>query len=148
MRSKFIFGHFSVIQIGGGGRGPSQWPACMPFGDIHSICPWANAPILVYAVFILYLILKQVRTRTSCNQIHCIRLYWTWTMELTSFISISLHIDCIQMISCHHNGLWTTTNLLVQGISSGKMSRPGWKYQLILPWLDQAMCICTVHSYS
>ena len=21
--------------------------ACKPFGDIHSICPWANTPILV-----------------------------------------------------------------------------------------------------
>ena len=41
VRSKFIFGH---PKWGGGG---SQWPACKPFGDIHSICPWANTPILV-----------------------------------------------------------------------------------------------------
>ena len=50
MRSKVIFGH-------------PKWPAaaknaiesdfrsskmtCKPFGDIHSICPWANTPILV-----------------------------------------------------------------------------------------------------
>ena len=27
--------------------GASQWPACKPFVDIHSICPWANTPILV-----------------------------------------------------------------------------------------------------
>ena len=37
---------FSVIQNGGGGA--SQWPfgeytPCKPFGDIHSICPWANS---------------------------------------------------------------------------------------------------------
>ena len=67
MRSKVIFGHpkwsptailwkqnqscvllwngekcdqnsFSVIQNGGGGVA-SQWPACRPFWDIHSICP-------------------------------------------------------------------------------------------------------------
>ena len=42
---------FSVIQNGvGGGGGASQWPArpaCKPFGDIHSICPWANTQILV-----------------------------------------------------------------------------------------------------
>ena len=37
---------FSVIQNGGGGA--SQWPACKLFGDIHSICPWANTPIIVY----------------------------------------------------------------------------------------------------
>ena len=37
----------SVIQNGGGGVGASQWPVCKPFGDIHSICPWANTPILV-----------------------------------------------------------------------------------------------------
>ena len=29
------------------GGGASQWPACKPFGDIHSICPWENTPILV-----------------------------------------------------------------------------------------------------
>ena len=33
---------------GGGGEGASQWPACKPFGDIHSICPWAHTPILVF----------------------------------------------------------------------------------------------------
>ena len=43
MRSKVIFGHPEW----GGGGGASQWPACKPFGDIHSICPWANVPILV-----------------------------------------------------------------------------------------------------
>ena len=43
MRSKFIFGHPKW----GGGGGSSQWPACKTFGDIHSICPWANTPILV-----------------------------------------------------------------------------------------------------
>ena len=42
LRSKVIF----VIQNWGGG-GASQWPACKPFGDIHSICPWANTTILV-----------------------------------------------------------------------------------------------------
>ena len=25
------------------------WLACKPFGDIHSICPQANTPILVIA---------------------------------------------------------------------------------------------------
>ena len=30
------------------GGGASKWPACKPFRDIHSICPWANAPILVF----------------------------------------------------------------------------------------------------
>ena len=41
---------FSVIQNRGGGVwGASQWPVCKPFGDIHSICPWANnTPILVW----------------------------------------------------------------------------------------------------
>ena len=34
MRSKVIFGL-------------SKWPAYKPFWDIHSICPWANTPILV-----------------------------------------------------------------------------------------------------
>ena len=24
------------------------WLAYKPFGDIHSICPWANTPILVF----------------------------------------------------------------------------------------------------
>ena len=38
--------HFRSSKIGGGGA--SQWPACQPFGDIHSICPWANTPILVF----------------------------------------------------------------------------------------------------
>ena len=38
------FGHPKWV---GGGGGASQWPACKPFGDIHSICPWANTPILV-----------------------------------------------------------------------------------------------------
>ena len=39
---------FSVIQNGGwGGGGALQWPGCKPFGDIHSICPWANTSILV-----------------------------------------------------------------------------------------------------
>ena len=41
MRSKVIFGHPKW------GVGASQWPVCKPFGDIHSICPWANTPILV-----------------------------------------------------------------------------------------------------
>ena len=45
MRSKVIFEMSSKM---GGGGGASQWPACKPFGDIHSICPWANTPILVY----------------------------------------------------------------------------------------------------
>ena len=27
------------------------WLACKPFGDIHSICPQVNTPILVYNVF-------------------------------------------------------------------------------------------------
>ena len=39
--------HFRSSKMGGGA---SQWPACKPFGDIHSICPWANTPILVYYV--------------------------------------------------------------------------------------------------
>ena len=43
VRSKFIFGHPKW-----GGGGASQWPACKPFGDIHSVCPWANTPILVF----------------------------------------------------------------------------------------------------
>ena len=30
--------------------GASQWPSCKPFGDIHSICPWANTPIIVNCV--------------------------------------------------------------------------------------------------
>ena len=42
MRSKFIFGHPKW-----GGGGTSQWPACKPFGNIHSICPCANTPIVV-----------------------------------------------------------------------------------------------------
>ena len=42
MWSKFIFG---LPKWGGGGA--SQWPACKTFGDIHSICHWANTPILV-----------------------------------------------------------------------------------------------------
>ena len=46
VRSKFIFGHPKW-----GGGGASQWPACKPFGDIHSICPWANTPILVCKYF-------------------------------------------------------------------------------------------------
>ena len=46
MRSKVIFGHPKW-----GGGGASQWPACKPFGDIHSICPWANTPILVFLLF-------------------------------------------------------------------------------------------------
>ena len=29
----------------------SQWPGCKPIGDIHSICPWANTPILVFIRF-------------------------------------------------------------------------------------------------
>ena len=42
-----------------GGGGASKWPACKPFGDIHSICPWANAPILVRLWFCLnFLALK------------------------------------------------------------------------------------------
>ena len=41
VRSNFIFSHPKW------GGGASQWPACKPFGDIHSICPWANTPILV-----------------------------------------------------------------------------------------------------
>ena len=45
MESKVIFGHPKW------GGGASQWPACKPFGDIHSICPWANTPILVYLWF-------------------------------------------------------------------------------------------------
>ena len=64
MRSKVIFGHpfceknQSCVLIWNGekcdrkwfqngGGGASQWPACKPFGYIHSICPWANTPILV-----------------------------------------------------------------------------------------------------
>ena len=27
------------------------WLACKPFGDIHSICPWANTPILVHLLY-------------------------------------------------------------------------------------------------
>ena len=27
--------------------GHPKWPGCKLFGDIHSICPWANTPILV-----------------------------------------------------------------------------------------------------
>ena len=37
--------HFRSSKMMGGGT--SQWPACKPFGDIHSIGPWANTPILV-----------------------------------------------------------------------------------------------------
>ena len=33
MRWKFIFGHPN------GGGGAPQWPACKPFGNIHSILP-------------------------------------------------------------------------------------------------------------
>ena len=48
MGSKVIFGHPShqSSEMGGGG-GASQWPACKPFGDMHSICPWSNTPVLV-----------------------------------------------------------------------------------------------------
>ena len=46
MRSKFIFGHPKWGGVGWGG-GASQCPACKTFGDIHSIFPWANTPILV-----------------------------------------------------------------------------------------------------
>ena len=42
VRSKLIFGHPKWW--------PSQWPACKPFGDIHSICPWANTAILVWCL--------------------------------------------------------------------------------------------------
>ena len=28
------------------------WLACKPFGDIHSICPQANTPILVVLMFL------------------------------------------------------------------------------------------------
>ena len=38
--------HFRSSKIGWGG-GASQWSACKPFGDIHSIWPWADTPILV-----------------------------------------------------------------------------------------------------
>ena len=38
------------------------WLAYKPFGDIHSICPWANTPILVLyvnvAINLPYFILK------------------------------------------------------------------------------------------
>ena len=50
MLSKVIFGHPKW-----GGGGASQWPACKPFGDIHSICPWANTPILAMFVFVCHL---------------------------------------------------------------------------------------------
>ena len=39
----------------GGGGGASQWPGCKPFGDIHSICPWANTPILVFFKKLLWI---------------------------------------------------------------------------------------------
>ena len=35
LRSKVIFGN-------------PKWPVCKLFGDIHSICPWAITPILVF----------------------------------------------------------------------------------------------------
>ena len=54
MSRKVIESDFRSSKMGGGG-GASQWPACKPFGDIHSICPWANTQILVY---IMYQIIK------------------------------------------------------------------------------------------
>ena len=40
-----IKSYFRSSKSGGGGG--IKWPACIPFEDIHSICPWANTPILV-----------------------------------------------------------------------------------------------------
>ena len=46
MARNAIESDFRSSKMGVGG-GASQWPACKPFGDIHSICAWANTPILV-----------------------------------------------------------------------------------------------------
>ena len=37
MARNAIKSDFRSSKMGGGGA--SQWPACKPFGDIHSICP-------------------------------------------------------------------------------------------------------------
>ena len=34
--------------------GASQWLVCKPFGDIPSICPRANTPILVFLWYALF----------------------------------------------------------------------------------------------
>ena len=60
---------FSVIQNGGGGAYNGH-AACKPFGDIHSICPWANTPILVYFVTVHIYAVKVWR----CNKVDCIVL--------------------------------------------------------------------------
>ena len=49
MATNAIESYFWSSKMGGGA---SQWLACKPFGDIHSICPWANTPILVIIMFL------------------------------------------------------------------------------------------------
>ena len=48
MARNAIKSDFRSSKMGRGGGSASQSPASKLFGDIHSICPWVNTPILVY----------------------------------------------------------------------------------------------------
>ena len=93
--------HFQSSKMGGGSQ---SWPACKPFGDIHSICPWANTPIIVVIVIIIiigvfYQICKCIKIcyEDVCAQLGCRRRNATSVWKVYYFTLLNVYVQiCVK----------------------------------------------------
>ena len=76
------------------------WLAYKPFGDIHSICPWANTPILVIPWF------------DNINVATCVCIMWYRVMHCFIYWLLYNHEmsnSCVLIIACMclvHRSFW------------------------------------------
>ena len=99
---------FRSSKMGVGGGGESEWPACKPFGDIHSSWPWANTPILViwFICFMPNLIIRCSIYEVQLFESYVVLIWPLKIIQGQMFWGKLIHdFLYVFLINCGHNGL-------------------------------------------